>query len=83
MESKILQMAELFVFAELIEKNSANNQWLWGGNDAISKSILEKEGGWINICPGWWSSLSFIGNCLNRVCRRNFEKLEIVKHLKY
>jgi hypothetical protein len=83
MESRILQLAELFVFAELIENKGTSDSWMWVPNDIISRSIFEHEGGWVNICPGWWSSLSFIGYGLNRVCRRGFEKLKILKHLKY
>ncbi len=69
MESKILQLAELFVFAEIIENKGTSDSWMWAPNDIISREILEKEGNWVNICPKWWASLDFVGNGLNRIYR--------------
>jgi hypothetical protein len=69
MESKIFLMAELLVYAELIESKSINNRWMWASNDVISREILEKEGNWVNICPKWWASLNFVGNVLSRIYR--------------
>lgn len=68
-ESKILQLAELFLFAELIENKETSDSWMWAPNDIISRKILEKEGNWVNICPKWYASLNFVGNELSRIYR--------------
>jgi hypothetical protein len=69
LQDKIFLMAELLVYAELIESKSINNQWMWAPNDIISREILEKEGNWVNLCPKWWTSLGFVGNVLSRIYR--------------
>jgi hypothetical protein len=75
MESKILLLAEIFVYAELIESKSNNNRWMWAPNDIISREILEKEGRWVNICPKILSSLGFGGNVLSRIFRIIFSQM--------
>ena len=69
MESKILQLAELFVFAEIIENKGTSDSWMWAPNDIISREILKHEGGWVNICPKTWSALGLLGFGLSRVYR--------------
>jgi hypothetical protein len=79
MESKILLIAELFVFAELNGSKRIKTRWMWAPNDIISREILEKEGNWVNICPKWWSSLSFVGNGLSRIYRTIISQIARVR----
>ena len=59
LDSKIVLLAQLLVCAEFIEGENTKNYRLWIANDFLTKSILEKEERWKNICPGWVSFLKF------------------------
>ena len=82
LDSKILLLAQLFVCVEFMEGEVTKNCRLWIANDIISRSILDKEGGWINLCPRWLSTLNFIGYGLNRICAIAIRQMKIFNLLK-
>jgi hypothetical protein len=82
LDSKILLLAQLFVCVEFLEGEATKDCRLWIANDIISRSILDKEGRWINLCPRWLSTLNFIGYGLNRICAIAFRQMKIVNQLK-
>jgi hypothetical protein len=80
LESRIHMLAELLVFAELIESKTTKKGWLCIPNDILSRNILEKEGGWKNLCPRWCTFLSFLGYGLSVALGIIFSKLMSLNH---
>jgi hypothetical protein len=89
LESRIRMLAELLVFAELIESKNTKKGWLCIPNDVHSRNILEKEGGWTNICPRWCTFLSFsvyglsriVGMILGRLMSLSYSMIHKMSHI--
>ena len=65
MESRIILMAELFIFSDLIEGDNLNRRLLWAPKDIISQKILEQEGNWKNIFPKWLGIIYYFSAGVN------------------
>ncbi len=86
---RIRLIGELLGLAELYENNNSGKGWIWIPNDTLSKYLIEKEGGWINICPRYLTTFSLFCEgvyyvfvqILNKLKNLNQKKINILSNL--